>query len=195
MGGFGSGPPLQRVRVEACLILSAGRLVLLAAEWPLGLRHELTVAAPVVWNNSTTGEPVCSLRYEVNTMRADAAWLHLEHTTRTRPVATVDYGALLTTTPLPWGGVRWAFLCPGLNCGRVCRKLYLPPGGRYFLCRLCYRPPLTYTSAQEAHAHDRVDRLVGMPPGTLADLFRDNRRTRKKHLAIRKRGRLSGFVW
>ena len=184
MGGFGSGRPRQRVRAEDCLILTAGRLVLLAAEFPLCLRSESAVAGPTFWIDRTTGETTCALRYEVNTMHADAARLHLQHTTRTQPVATVAYGVHLTTSPLPWGGVRWAFLCPGLNCGRVCRKLYLPNGGQYFLCRLCYR--LTYMSAQEAHAHDRMDRLVGMPCGTLADLFRDNRRIRKNNLALRK---------
>ncbi len=36
------------------------------------------------------------------------------------------------------------------------KKLYLPPGGRYFGCRRCY--DLTYESAQQ---HDkRVDRLA-----------------------------------
>jgi hypothetical protein len=39
------------------------------------------------------------------------------------------------------------------------RKLYLPPDGRYFGCRHCYR--LTYRSVQE---HDkRVDALIRNP--------------------------------
>ena len=45
------------------------------------------------------------------------------------------------------------------HCNRRVAKLYLPPGGRYFGCRLCHG--LTYKSAQE---HDkRVDALRRNP--------------------------------
>ena len=51
------------------------------------------------------------------------------------------------------------FVCPLVGCGRRVGKLYLPPGGRYYGCRHCYR--LTYESAQE---HDpRVSRLANDP--------------------------------
>jgi hypothetical protein len=44
--------------------------------------------------------------------------------------------------------------------------LYLPPGGRYFGCRVCYR--LTYRSAQE---HDKwVDALRRNPEALLVAL-------------------------
>ena len=47
----------------------------------------------------------------------------------------------------------------GHACNRRVAKLYLPPGGRYFGCRHCYR--LTYRSVQE---HDkRVDALRRNP--------------------------------
>ena len=55
------------------------------------------------------------------------------------------------------------FVCPlvvrGSPCERRVGKLYLPPGGRYFGCRLCY--DLTYESDQ---THDkRVDALRKNP--------------------------------
>jgi len=60
----------------------------------------------------------------------------------------------LQTTRPHFGGTRWWFTCPlsvnGTPCTRRVGKLYLPPGGRFFGCRTCYR--LTYRSAQE---HDK----------------------------------------
>jgi hypothetical protein len=74
----------------------------------------------------------------------------------------------LESTPMRFGGVRWWGRCPlvvgGRPCQRRVRKLYLPPGGRYFGCRSCYR--LTYRSAQE---HDkRVDFLRRHPEALAA---------------------------
>ncbi len=66
------------------------------------------------------------------------------------------YPVQLSTTPLPWGGVRYWFVCPlikeGITCKRRVGVLYLPPGGRYFGCRHCY--DLTYRSCQESHKYD-----------------------------------------
>jgi hypothetical protein len=68
----------------------------------------------------------------------------------------VDYEVRLTTTPLPWGGVRYWFICPlvksGIPCNRRIGCLYLPPSGDYFGCRHCYE--LTYRSCQESHQFD-----------------------------------------
>jgi hypothetical protein len=77
----------------------------------------------------------------------------------------------LETKAMRFGGVRWWGRCPlvveGRPCCRRVRKLYLPPGGRYFGCRRCYR--LTYKSAQE---HDkRVDFLRRHPDALAAIAF------------------------
>ena len=84
------------------------------------------------------------------------------HYTRTQHKDDVDFRVRLTTTPLPWGGVRWWFVCPltvnGRSCQRRCAKLYLPPGGRYYGCRLCYA--LTCASVQEAHRFDNMYRML-----------------------------------
>lgn len=85
----------------------------------------------------------------------------------------MDYLVRLIVSPLPWGRDRWAFLCPAVGCGRVCRKLYLKPGGRYFACRLCHR--LTYRSSQDAHKLDGMFRElaaeVGMSPEQVKNLL------------------------
>jgi hypothetical protein len=80
----------------------------------------------------------------------------------------------------------WWFRCPlvvaGVPCRGRCRKLYLPPGARYFGCRRCHQ--LTYTSCRESHpcrevalikqllaADRRLERLI----------TRMNRRARRRH--------------
>jgi hypothetical protein len=82
----------------------------------------------------------------------------------------VELPIRLESTPLHFGGRRWWGICPlvvnGQACNRRVAKLYVPPGGRYFGCRHCYR--LTYRSAQE---HDkRVDALRENPAALRAIL-------------------------
>jgi len=43
----------------------------------------------------------------------------------------------LTTTPQPFGGQRWWFICP--RTGRRTAKLYLPDGALTFASRQAYR--------------------------------------------------------
>ena len=51
----------------------------------------------------------------------------------------VEYRVNLVPLPLKWnnGTERLVFECPNLDCRRRAYKLYLAPGGRYFLCRKC----------------------------------------------------------
>ncbi len=142
MGGLGSGRPRRKTPVEDCLVLAAGDL-----QRKKIVRAGLWTSGSLIWTDNFTREKVSSVGYELNTFGA-APWLRLHYTVRAES-EDMDYRIDLTTTPLPWGGVRWAFLCPARFCSRVCRKLYLPPGGRYFACRKCY--DLTYKSAQDAH--------------------------------------------
>lgn len=164
MGGYGSGRPREKTTVEECLILSANKLMRDKV-----LRHGLHNSGTLTWTRVATGEKISTIGYEVDTRDRAVAWIRL-HYTATRSREAVDYRVGLTTTALPWGGVRWWFVCPlvvnGRSCWRRCGKLYLPPGGRYFGCRLCYN--LTYTSSQEAHKFDALHALlgqrVGLPP-------------------------------
>jgi hypothetical protein len=58
-------------------------------------------------------------------------------------------------------------------------KLHLPPGGRYYRSRHCYR--LTYTSCRESHKSDALDRRVAAALGWCpADVRRIMSRIGKK---------------
>jgi len=143
MGGIGSGRPREKTPVEDCLTLAVGDL-----QRKKIIREGLRTSGSLGWTDNYTGEKVSSIGYELNTLDA-APWIRLHYTENRWSGEKLDYRVHLTTTPLPWGEVRWSFLCPARSCGRTCRKLYLPPGCRYFACRLCY--DLTYRSAQQAH--------------------------------------------
>jgi hypothetical protein len=150
MGGPGSGrPPLgdKAVPVEDCLTIDATRVVRRRRhkvgrwEWLDGFNNVL-----------------CSLRYELYTEDA-RGWLTLDYKVGT-PAHRLSYSVPLQTTFPHFGGVRWWFTCPltveGQYCGRRVRKLYLPPGERFFGCRSCHR--LSYASSQ---SHDkRLSALV-----------------------------------
>ena len=81
--------------------------------------------------------------------------------------ASFDYPVMLTPTHPYFGGQRWWWVCPltlnGQPCLRRVGVLYLPPGGRYFGCRHCYR--LTYTSCQESHQYDSLFAGIGAEMG------------------------------
>lgn len=75
----------------------------------------------------------------------------LAYTVRDRFAPDREPERVAYTVPVVWTSlfkdrVRPWFLCPGRNCGRRVAKLYLPPGGRYFLCRHCHG--LSYRSRQ-----------------------------------------------
>jgi len=59
----------------------------------------------------------------------------------------------MATTPCPFGGVRWWWICPAT--GRWVRKLYLPNGGTRFLSR----GPGAYRLACASQRQGRVDRM------------------------------------
>ena len=180
MGGYGSGvrgggSPKQTV--EDCRVLSAAKLQSddLLGEGRYG-------GGRLVWTRTSTGEEVGSIGYLIDTLKPSDWHLRLQYNLtlwRTGKREWLDYRVSLTTTPLPWGGLRWWFLCPllkdGRPCGRRCGKLYLPPGGKYFGCRLCY--DLTYRSAQEAHRFDGLYAAlaaeVGLSPGRVRTLLKD----------------------
>jgi hypothetical protein len=69
----------------------------------------------------------------------------------TKEKEEIIYDVELIKTPCNFGGFRYWFKCPGVKegvpCGRLSIKLYLSPGGNYFLCRHCY--DLTYRDRQK----------------------------------------------
>lgn len=179
MGGYGSGVAgggSPKETVEDCTVLSAAKLQRddVFGEGRYG-------GGRLAWIQTSTGEEVSSIGYLIDTLDPSDVHLRLRYNRTcwwTGEREWLDYEVGLTTTPLPWGGVRWWFVCPlfkdGWGCARRCGKLYLPPGGRYFCCRLCY--DLTYRSAQEAHRFDRkyaqLAAEAGLGPGRVRGDFR-----------------------
>jgi hypothetical protein len=66
---------------------------------------------------------------------------------------SLDYPVQLVATTCHYGGERYWFICPAVNCGKRVAKLYL--GDKYFACRQCYQ--LTYQSQRETK-DDRASR-------------------------------------
>ena len=141
------------LRVEECRLLDLGEFARKGAFVPW-------YAGFVSWLHGE--RVVASIGYTVRPDAGDGLILRLSYR-MTQTGEDVDLPIRLENTPLHFGGVRWWGRCPlvvnNVPCTRRVRKLYLPPGGRYFGCRTCYR--LSYCSVQE---HDkRVDALVRNP--------------------------------
>ena len=177
MGGFGSGRRFgwSKYTVEDCRVLSAAALMRNGT-----LRPNIRASCTVTWNNAA-GEQVAAIGCDVNTSD-DAGTLRLHYVrTRDRENEALDYIVRLTTTALPWGGLKWWFICPltknEIPCRRRVGKLYLL--GKYFACRHCHE--LTYQSCQESHKYDAILGAVGASRGLSASdvhklLFRRDRR-------------------
>lgn len=166
MGGYGSGTRYsysKKLTVEECRVLSAARLMHLGM-----LRSNIRWPNSVTWTDVATGKTVSRIGFDVDT-GPDSGSVRL-HYTQSRTGQAMDYHVNLTTTPLPWGGLRWWFICPLTRHGRFCSrrvgKLYLPSGAYYFGCRHCY--DLTYTSCQESHKYDSMFAGIGAPMGLSA---------------------------
>jgi hypothetical protein len=167
MGGLGSGcdyhwwRPSKKTVVEDCRVLDASRWmredILKADVWHRGR---------VEWfRDAERKEVTSSIGYELNTTEA-GPWVRLFYTI-TKDGERVDYRVPLTVTRLPFGGLRWWFVCPLVVNDNPCKqrvgKLYLPPAGKYFGCRHCYR--LTYTSCQESRKYDSLYRDMARRTG------------------------------
>jgi hypothetical protein len=149
MGGFGSGRHGGKPTVEGGLVLDLNKLI----------RDRLfrpgSWSGSLVWTEVYTGRRTADLRYEVH-MAAERGHVRLRYTT-TDPWSGEkrhhDYPIELATTPQPFGGRRWWWVCPRL--GDRVSKLYLPAGASIFASRKCFR--IAYHSQREAP----YDRAIG----------------------------------
>lgn len=149
MGGYGSsrwGFYRKKTVVEDCLKLPIG-LIREGLEGGKGHRGAV--------NWTLGGRVKASISYTV-----EAGGIRLSYRVGGEQGQDCSYFVALTETFPRLGGVRYWFVCPLRGCGQRVGTLYLPPGGRYFGCRHCY--DLAYTSAQEAHKWDSLDRKLGM---------------------------------
>jgi hypothetical protein len=168
VGGFGSGRHGTRTTVEACLLLSADRLMHLKLFDQTGHHWGL-----LRWQTASTGETIAVAQYKMDAL-SDALLLRY---TITRSLEPVQYPVRLTSTITPWRSVRWWFSCPLVRgrgiCGRRVGKLYLPPLCKYFGRRNCHK--LTYASCNErVHKYDSLSKDLFLSLG-LCSAF-DSRR-------------------
>src|ERR1700722_8091508 len=144
MGGYGSGRSGGRPTTEDGLTL---RLSTLPRDRP-----GCAWSGSITWTDTRTGEQSGSISYNAF-LRQETGRLRLRYTT-TRwdgERRESDYWIELETTPQPFGGRRWWFICP--RTGRRAAKLYLPNGAFTFASRQAYR--LAYRSQRET-SYDRA---------------------------------------
>ena len=147
MGGLGSGRGGGRPTTESGLTLNLSTLLRDRL-----FRSRCAWSGSIVWTNTKTGERVGSISYEAH-LGEDSGRVRLHYTT-TRwdgEKHSSDYWVSLETTPQPFGGRRWWFICPRI--GVRAAKLYLPNWAFTFASREAYR--LAYASQREP-AHDRA---------------------------------------
>jgi hypothetical protein len=162
MGGWGSGDWYRwqgkKSTVEESLIVTMK-----------DFRSRLRCGASGSFSWSWAGGNKSSISYFV-ARNGTALTLTLHY--RWRDSEDVRIPIRLQTTPTQFGGQRWWFTCPlmsrGVDCNRRIGKLYLPPGARYFGCRICH--DLTYQSCQEAHQQERL--FAKLSDGSIARLLK-----------------------
>lgn len=147
MGGYGSGRSGGRSTTDSGLAMSLPKLI------RDGLfRPGCAWGGSIVWTNTTTGERVGSIAYEAHLgEESGRVRLHYTTTRRGEERRESDYWIGLATTPQPFGGRRWWWICP--RTGRRVVKLYLPSGAFTFASRQAHR--LAYKSQRETN-YDRA---------------------------------------
>ena len=143
MGGYNSGNHGGRPTVEASLVLDLSKLLS-----DRSIRPGCAWQGSLVWTNSDAGEQRGSIRYEAH-LEDTYGRIRLLYTSTdywTGEKRPQDYWVSLESTPQPFGGRRWWFICP--KRGHRVAKLYLPTGAHTFASRRAYR--LGYRSQRES---------------------------------------------
>jgi hypothetical protein len=152
MGGIGSGrrSGFGRDTTEGYRAIDVNRL---------HRDHCLRAGWAGVWQWTRDGKQIASIN-----LRGERDRLHLSYRVRVGGGEWQDVAETVRFVHVACrlGGERPYFICPGVvngsTCGRRVAKLY--QGGRYFLCRHCYR--LGYASQSEGpcdRARRRADRI------------------------------------
>jgi hypothetical protein len=160
MGGYGSGRPKTKRMAEDCHSLDVNRL------------HKDGCLQNGWRGNSTWyryGQEVANI-----CCRTDNDHFILDYKVRqyVGDWEPVTQAVLLTHASCNYGGQRPYFQCSGVvngqNCGRRVAKLFC--GGKYFLCRHCYR--IAYTCQSEGkrtrmlRSADKLRTVLGGEAGT-----------------------------
>jgi hypothetical protein len=141
MGAYGSGNHGGRPALEA------GRALDLYWLLRQGLARPGRSAGSVSWTNSRTGRETASLGYEAQIGKIGGS-VRLRYTITspwTGKRTAYDQRIGLVTTPQPFGGRRWWWLCP--LSGDLVARLHMPAGGGPFASRRAHR--LAYRSQRE----------------------------------------------
>ncbi len=105
------------------------------------------------WSAAWIGDETVSVDFE-SRLSGESGYMHLHWTSTdqlTGEKRECETRITLTTTPQPFGGRRWWFICP--RTGRLPSRLHLPCGAYSFACRRAYQ--LGYQS-QRGTPRDRA---------------------------------------
>jgi hypothetical protein len=150
MGGIGSGNHGGKPTVEDGLVLDINRLIRQGTFKP-----GRAWGGSIVWSEVHSGRQTASIGYEAH-MGEEYGWARLSYTTTdywSGEKTKHDYRIELVTTPQPFGGRRWWWVCP--RRGDLVSKLYKPNGGGIFASRKAHR--IAYRSQRESPR----DRAIG----------------------------------
>jgi hypothetical protein len=148
MGGYGSG------RYGGAPVIEDGLVLSISALRRDGLLRSGRWSGRLVWRMVYSGKETSNISYIADIGEETGSWRVIYTTTHADGSKTPsDYTISLISTPQPFGGRRWWFLCP-FSGARVA-KLYMVPGSTKFAARTAYRRRLAYRS-QRAAPFDRA---------------------------------------
>jgi hypothetical protein len=167
---MGRKPWTQRLTVEDCFAVDVAML-------------KGIVQAPGDWRvyrcHRPTGAGTEEIGYKVEIDADNHSSLILRYVLSKNGIRSrfpLQYAVRTTTVPCRYGGRRYFLNCPlvrnGVPCLKRVRKLFLPPGARFFGCRACYR--LAYESSQ-THS-SRLDHLLRLPIEEFEQILYDDGR-------------------
>jgi hypothetical protein len=148
MGGTGSGNHGGRPTIENALKLDLHHLIRNSF-----FRPSATVTGSLTWTDISSGQLRAAIGYEAH-LGDEHGWVRLRYTTTNHwsgEKTQHDYRVELTTTPQPFGGRRWWWVCP--RRGDLVSKLYKPNAAGIFASRKAHR--LAYRSQRQT-PHDRA---------------------------------------
>jgi len=173
MGGFGSGRHeyADTPTVEECYSIDADTLT-------EGIDHPGDAYGTKEWDPRRYPSVELTVHFEGDEDADRATHVRLDYTVDPPHSDPFDeeHPVRLEYTEPNFGGCRPWFRCPGVVNGEACnqrvRKLYLPNGGEYWLCRECY--DLGYTSSRTSG--DPVEQAELRYRRAFAKADKDNRR-------------------
>jgi hypothetical protein len=155
MGGYGSGRSGGRPTVESSLTLDLRRLF--KTGW---LKVNARILGLLQWTFVSTGEETASIGFESD-LGQETGYVQLRWTSmnqRSGEKRQRENHITLTTSPQPFGGRRWFFVCP--RTGEHATKLHLPSGADTFASRKAYR--LGYRSQRESPRDRSLSRAFAL---------------------------------